>query len=192
MKSSKLLFIIYLICIANLISSQEFAIDKGALFINGMGSFSSQGGDLFEDEHNSRATIISLSPALNYFVRKGFFIGGSMEFSSQSQSDISMSGIGIGPHIGYAIGNPASKAFPYFNGGLRYYSMSVNYGVFGDANAAGIDIFFGFGVIVPVVPYVGVVFEAGYHSMNLNDKDADTSYSGNIFGVAVGIVGLIY
>jgi hypothetical protein len=192
MKLKRLLVIICFFGITSFTFCQEFVVDKGAILLAGMGSFSSQGGELFEDLDNNRLITVNLTPALSYFITKGFFVGGSLEFANQSQGDISINGIGIGPHVGYAFGNSVSTVFPYFDVGLRYYSMSIDYDSTGDSNASGTDIFFGFGMIVPIKNHIGLSFEGGYHMIDLKDRDTDTSSAGNIFAIAVGVVGLIF
>jgi hypothetical protein len=191
MKIKLLIFILCLLaCVSNL-SAQEFAVDKGATFIAGVASFTSQSGDLFEDYDGNNATTFNLSPSINYFVAKNFFVGGGLEFAYEKQGDYKSNNIGIGPQIGYAFGNENSTAFPFFDVGIRYYGMNIDYGS-DDSKGSGTDIFFGAGVVVPVKSHLGITFEAGYHMMDIKEKESDTSYSGNIFAIGIGIVGLLF
>jgi len=115
MKTKIILFVICLITLSSTVSAQQFALDKKATIISGSVSFMSQGGDLFEDLDGNKATSLTLAPNINYFITKNFFIGGSLEFSSEAQGDYSSNGIGIGPQIGYAFGGPESEVFPYLD-----------------------------------------------------------------------------
>jgi len=192
MKNKIILFILCFSALSFTISAQQYAVDKKATIISVSGSFMSQGGDLFEDIDGNKATNITFTPSLDYFITKNFFIGGSLEFSSQSQGDYSSNGIGIGPEIGYAFGGPQSKVFPYLGLGIRFYQMNADFGAGDDFQFSGSDIFFGGGVIVPIKANVGLIFSAGYHMLDLKDKDSDENYSGNIISIGVGISGLIF
>lgn len=167
MKLKSLFFaFVFLISTSNLFA-QEFAVDKGATFISGVASFTSQGGELFEDYDGNNASTFNLSPNVNFFVAKNFFIGGGLEFAHEKQGDYTSNNIGLGPQIGYAFGNENSTAFPYFDVGLRYYGMSVDYGS-GNSEGSGTDIFLGAGIVIPVKSHLGITFEAGYHMMDIN------------------------
>ncbi len=196
----KLNRILLLICIAILTQSaycQNFALDKGAFFVSGMGSFTNQGGDLFEDSGDNRLTTVSLIPSTNYFITKNFFIGAGLEFASQSQDDKSISTIGIGPQIGYAIGNENSTAYPYLNAGIRYYRMDMEYGGYdflgnNELAISGIDTFLGVGVLVPIKKHFGFVIEGSYHVTSLKENGTSESLLGNTFSFSFGFVGFIF
>ena len=192
MKNKIILFIICFSILSTAVLAQQYAVDKKATIISGTGSFMSQGGDLFEDIDGNKATTFTFTPNLNHFITKNFFIAGSFEFSSESQGDYSSNGIGIGPQIGYAFGGPQSQVFPYLDLGIGVYKMIVDYGPSDDFQFSGSDIFFGGGIIVPIKAHIGLVFEAGYHMLDLKDKDTGDSYAGNIFSIGVGISMLIF
>lgn len=182
-----ILIIVTLLLSSSLALSQEFAVDKGSTIISGMGSYASQGGDLFENSDGDRATTIMLMPTINYFVAPNISIGGGVAYTSQSQGDYSYHTIGIGPTLGYFIGDSNSKSHPYLAAGIRYYSMGDE-----DDSISGTDIVIGGGIITPVKNHVGIVLEAGYHIMSLKHKDWDKSESGNLIMVGIGIAGLLY
>ena len=182
--------VIILIGFCTISSGQEYAVDQGASFISGTASFSSNSGDLFNDADNHSYTTVTLSPTFNYFVAKNFFIGGGLELQSQTQGDISISSTGIGPQIGVAIGKSNSTVFPFLNLGLRYYSMSANYGSLGNSSTSGTDVILGFGVLVPVKTHIGLSIGGEYHSLSLKNSGVRTS--GNIFSLGIGIVGLLF
>ncbi len=192
MKNISILFTICLCVLSSTVSAQQYAIDKKATIILGSGSFMSKGGDLFEDIDGNKATAFTFKPSLDHFITKNFFIGGSLEFSTESQGDYSYNGIGIGPHIGYAFGGPQSQVFPFLELGILYYRMNADYGSGDDSQFSGSDISLGFGVIVPIKEHIGLIFGGGYHMMDLKDKDFDDNYSGNVFSVGIGIAGLLF
>ena len=194
MKTRLTLFIICFSGLSYIVSAQQYANDKKATIISGTGSFMSQGGDLFEDYDGNKATTITFTPNINHFITKSLFIGGGIELSTDSQGDYKSNAIGIGPQIGYVFGGPQSKALPYLDVGIRYYNSKTkfDYGSAGEFQTSGSDIFFGFGVIVPVKAHVGLVFEGGYHMLKLKSKDTDDTYSGNILSISVGIAGLLF
>lgn len=173
-------------------AAQQYAIDKKATIISGMGIFSSQSGDLFEDTNGNGYTTVTFNPTVNHFVTKNFFLGGGFEISTESQGTYHSNAIGIGPQLGYALGGPNSLVYPYLDLGISYYLMNADYGMNDNYHISGSDIAFGFGVIVPVKSHIGLIFEGGYHSINLKDKDSNQSYSGNIFSLGLGVAGLLF
>lgn len=193
MKNNFFFTVMFLIGITSITCGQEYAVDKGATFIAGTFSLMSQGGDMFLDSDNNKVTTITLTPSINHFVTKNFFIGGGIELSNESQGDYSSKSIGLGPQIGVAFGNINSKAFPYIDLGLRYYSMNMDFGgSYGKSQTSGSDLILGCGVLIPIKSHIGLVFEGGYHMLNLKDKDVNSKYSGKILSLAVGIVGILF
>lgn len=182
-----ILIIVILVLSSSFALSQQFAVDKGSTIISGMGSYASQGGDLFENSDGDRATTIMLMSIVNHFIAPNISIGAGVAYTSQSQGDYSYHTIGIGPTLGYFIGDSNSKGYPYLAAGIRYYSIGDE-----DDSISGTDIVIGAGIIAPVKDHVGIIIEAGYHIMNLKNKDWDESESGNIIMVGIGIAGLLY
>lgn len=192
MKVKSMFLLICFIAISSLLSAQQYAVDKKATIIAGSGIFMRQGGDLFEDSNGESATTVTFTPSINHFITKNLFIGGGMEFSKESQGDYNANSIGIGPQIGYAFGNSNSTVFPYLDLGIRYYSMTADYGYGDDYQFSGSDISLGFGLIIPLKTHLGLIFEGGYHMMDLKNKDLDDTASGNVFSIGIGIAGLLY
>jgi hypothetical protein len=192
MKIRNFLFIICFSGLSFSLSAQQYANDKKATIISGQGSFMSQGGDIFEDFEGNKATTFTFNPNINHFITKGFFIGGGLEFSIESQGDYKANAIGLGPQIGYAFGGPQSKAIPYLDLGIRYYTMHLDFGGGDDYQFSGTDINLGFGVIVPIKEHIGLIFEGGYQILDLKNKDSDENYSGDIFSIGIGIAGLLF
>ncbi|MBN1822301.1 MAG: hypothetical protein JXR31_13360 [Prolixibacteraceae bacterium] len=190
MKIKNLLFTLCFLTIAVVTNGQTFAIDQGAIWVGGMASFTSSGGDLFEYD-GDRASTITLAPTVNYFIVPNIFIGGSLEVSNSKQGDYKDTGFGIGPQVGYVIGNESSTSFPFIDAGAKLHTSKSEYGSY-DSKTSGTDIFVGAGIVLPVAGHIGFTVEAAYHMMKLKEKDADDSYSGNIFSIGIGITGLLY
>ena len=192
MKIRTLLFSIFLLGLASEISAQQFAVDQNAIMISGTGSFMTQGGDIFVDSGGNEQRIFSLTSEVNYFIARHLFIGGAIDFSRNSQGDYKSSGIGIGPRIGIAMGGLKDNVYPYISFGMKYYEMNANYGSGSDVRYSGSDMAFGVGVIVPLKPNIGLVFEGGYSILDLKNSDSGKKFQGNILSVGIGIAGLIY
>ena len=176
-----------------MIFGQDYAIDKKATMLSLMGSYTSSGGKLFEDANQNNVQTFTLTPSINHFVAKNFFIGGGFETSNQSQGGYSVKSFAIGPVIGYAFGKSDNTAFPYIDLGLRYYSSSSNTGYNNSVSAAGTDVFFDLGVIFPIKDHIGLTFEGGYQSLKLKMSDySHVTKSGNIFSFSMGFVGLLF
>lgn len=186
MKNRLFLTVLLGLFFSSFVYSQEYAVDKSASFLAGTASFSSQGGDLFEN-NGDRLTNLTLASSYNYFVAKNIFIGGALSYSLMSQGDNSYHTLGIGPSVGYAFGETKSKNYPFIAGGISYNTMGDD-----DDSISGTDIRLGGGMILCIREHLGIVIEAGYHLMSLSHKDWDESQSGNIFTIGVGITGLFY
>ncbi len=172
----------------SIVYSQDYVIDKGAIIISGIGSFSSRGGDLFENYEGYRLTTYMLMPNINYFVVSNFFVGGGIVYTRQKQGVDSQSTFGIGPTFGYALGQAKSKNYPYLAAGIRYYSLGFDTG----ESLSGTDIVIGAGLIAKVKENLGIIVEAGYHIMNLKYENSIKSESGDIISIGIGIAGLIF
>lgn len=183
-----MLFLIFSVSFA---FPQDYAVDKGAIVISGMASFSSWGGDLYEGSDSSRATIITLAPNIDYFVVKNIFIGGRILFESMSQGDYSLTTFGIGPQFGYAFGQKNSNIFPYLIAGVYYNTSTASNGT--DITFSGFDFKFGGGLMFTVAKHIGINIGASYNLVNRKSDDAGAeSESGDIIGLDVGISGLIF
>ena len=182
-----ILSILLLSFIATFAFSQEFAVDKGGFILSGTGSFTSQGGDLYEDFEGNRLSTFSLTSAANYFVVRNVFIGAGISYNRISQGDSSMSTIGIGPTVGYAFGKAEGKSYPYVATGIHFHSLG-----FDGETTSGTNILISAGMIFSVKKHLGLVLEIGYNFQNLKHEDWDESMSGNAFVISIGIAGLIF
>ena len=81
-------------------SGQESVIGKGSSMITGLASYTSTGSTYASD----RSTILTISPSMDYFILNHFFVGGGLSYSNQSLESYKITGLSIGPEIGYAFG----------------------------------------------------------------------------------------
>lgn len=175
------------------IAQAEYAVDKGAVILSGNIGFSSQGGDLYESS-GKRITNVSLTPSVSAFIGKNFFMGGAVEFASQSQGDVSISSTSIGPHIGYAGGSAANTTFPYFSLGARYHQEHYDLGtLYGDGSIGGLEYVMSLGAIISLKSHVGLNLGLEYHSLNLKPSGSMfSSVGGNVIALSVGVNGLLF
>jgi outer membrane protein W len=167
--------------------SQDFAVDKGSILFAGMASFSTSGGDLYENADGDRAMNITLEPSVNYFVIQNVGVGLKAQYSRDSQGDYTSSTLGIGPNLAYFLGDAESNMFPYLGAGFHYITNSVD-----DYTISGTDIAIIAGVLAPVKKNLGIMINASYHMMSLKHEDWDEAESGNIIMVGIGIAGMLY
>jgi outer membrane protein W len=165
-------------------------IDKGNFIVRGQASFSSWGGDLYEDSGGDRTTKISLTPGVDYFVMKGLAVGGALMYDRTSNDDYTDSTFGIGPEITYFfdIGKNGKGAFyPYIGAALfyEYYkskieTSDVNY----DEDGSGYSITVGPGICYMLTDAVGLnaMINYQYDSIKLEDTT-----SGNKITLALGL-----
>lgn len=184
--------LLFILSLNTVVSAQEFATDKKAIIIAGSASFTSAGGDFFEDSDGNKANSFTFSPNVDYFISKNFFIGGTLDFATQTQGDFTTDGFGVGPEVGYTFGSAESKAIPYLEAGVLYYQLNSDFDSGDDIRSVGSNITLGFGVIVPVEEHIGVTFGAGYNMLSLKDQDSGDRYTGRLFSVSVGIAGLLF
>lgn len=182
-----ILSILILSFIATFAFSQDFAVDKGGFILSGTGGFISQGGDLYEDFDGNRVSTFSLTSTVNYFVVRNVFIGAGLAYTRISRGDDSMSTIGIGPTVGYALGKAESKSYPYIATSIHFYSIGTD-----GETVSGTNIFISAGMIFSIKKHLGLILEIGYNFQNLKHEDWAESMSGNAFTISIGIAGLIF
>jgi len=158
------------------------ATDKGAILISGMASFSSQGGDLFEDVEENRLTTIAIVPSVFYFVIPGLGIGADVSYNRQSQGDNAFYTLGAGPKVGYFF-DSGSNVIPYAAAGFGFIT-------FGNGDSESGYIIKGGGGIMIRRGHLAVAIEAGYQYMSVDIEGE--SFSGNTIAVGVGFAGFLF
>lgn len=187
--------IIFFSCLfsTSLVVAQEYATDKGAGLFNIMGSFSSSGGSLFEDDHGHYSNSATFGLTASRFIARNIFLGAGVGYGRQSQGALYNTTYGVGPHIGLAAGGKKNQAFPFVHVGIHYYGANMRYDddYSNTIETKGSDIFGGIGLIIPIKKSIGIVFEGDYHALSLKDQD-ENHYGGKIFTLGIGLVGVFY
>ncbi len=115
-------------------SAQKSPIDEGSMIVEGSAYFATQSGKAYQDAEGNGISTISVSPQLGYFVSPSLMIGGHLDYSSTSQGDLSGSGFGFGPTIGYFFYLDRGKTeikgsiYPYIVGMFAYASSRTEVG----------------------------------------------------------------
>jgi len=166
------------------VHGQGFAIGRGATMITGLASFTSTGYSSGSD-HTS---VLTITPSINYFILDHFFIGGGFSYSNQSLNSGNITGLAIGPEIGYAFGKQDSKAFPYINAGWNFQSTKFDQSFYGLTDNNGSGVCFGLGMIIPLRSHVGFVLEGKYNKLNYSELNESV----DVISLNFGIVGLLF
>jgi hypothetical protein len=159
----------------------------GTMWISGTTGYSSAGGDL---TGSNRANSISFMPSFLYFAAPNLFLGPALSFERMSQGDYSRYTLGMGVKIGYAFGGNGN-VIPYLASGFQFGVMNAKAGS-AESKASGTDITLGAGLCYQAVKHVGVTFEAGYHFQSLKPEGEEKSVSGNVIGIGIGVIGMIF
>jgi hypothetical protein len=184
MKKLITILIVLLLC-STVLHAQNYAVDKGARIFAGTFSYSSIGGDDITHRYN----ILSLTPSFNYFVASHIFLGLAVAYNRTWQGDYSQSDIGIGPRLGYAMGNRNSSTFPFLLIGARYRSDSQSHDSY-SSKTTGSSIILAAGMIHALKTNLGTICQAAYHIMS-SSANGD-SYSTNMIVISIGIAALCY
>jgi len=174
----------------NELSQKKSPIDKGNFNIAGTLSIQSMGGELYEDD-GERLTISFLSPQFYYFVIPNLAVGGNISYSKQSQSDISLSTLGIGPTLSYFFRIESDKIYPFIRSGFLYSRYSIDVERIEDS-FFGYDFFFGGGLAFMLGKKVAVISEVNYHLQSLKEEGVENPDSGNVFVFTVGFSVFLY
>lgn len=167
--------------------AQGYAIDKGAWVLDGTVSLTSQGGELYENSQGDRLTSLSLAPSVLYFVVPGLAIGGSLNLGYAAQGDNSATTIGVGPEIAYFFGAPESTVYPFVDGSVGYFSLNTE-----GADASGITFEAGAGIAAMLSPSVALIIQATYNIANVSVDQVNETFSGNQFGLQMGVAAFLF
>jgi hypothetical protein len=187
MKKTWLCAAILLIAFCGIASVQT---GQGAIWVGGSGGFTSSGGDLYGggEDNKDRASLIALTPIVEYFVDPNLFIGPGLNWQHASQGEYSVNRLGIGARIGYAFPSGGSNPIPYLGASFLFNSASHD----GESSGSGTSILLGGGICVLAAKHAGITFEAGYQMDSWKGEHWDKSETGNIILVSIGVVGLVY
>jgi hypothetical protein len=180
-----ILLSLYFIIGTSCLFSQQYALDSGSIMLSGTANFTKYSGAFYKETEGTGTNLLSLSASGHYFIIPNLILGAGVDFSRLSQREDAFTTISAGPNLGYALGGPESKIFPYIITGYRYnlYEDVVD--------ITGSDIFFGIGAILLGADHVGLDLNVTYHIMNLEPEGGE-SQSGNVFSVGCGIAGFLF
>ena len=179
------------------VQAQQYAVDKGALWISGAASLSSHK----YDEADNGTTTLVLAPMVNYFLAPNIFLGVGANLTRVSHGQSSSTDIGIGPQAGYAVGSRSSSTFPFVSLGYRFLSQKEKYesnAAFlkatgtGEANASGNVIYISGGVVHAMKKNLGVTVEVSYRMQSQKWEGADESTKSKTLSVGLGLVGFVF
>lgn len=179
------------ILVAPSAAGQSFATDRGSWLVGGSASFTSQGGDMYED-NGDRLNTISLSPSAAYFVTRGLAVGGAVVFDRLSQGDFSATSLGVGPSFFYFFGSPNASVYPFIGVNPVYTTTSVDLGDLGNETIDGYGVIAQGGVALLLTRNVAFTVGAFYAYEKQNHEDLDESLDGNSFGLRVGLAAFVF
>jgi len=173
----------------------EYPVDKGSTMISGGFGFANASGNLYEDSKGNSATTLQIDSRVLRFVIPNFGLGGAVKLSRASQGDNSNTMLAIGPELGYFVGGPDSKTYPFFGMGFGYLRNSFERGSWGgekyEFTSSGTKFWFGAGVAFMVGSHLAIGCEGTYNLDNLKPEDGK-SESGSILILSVGLAGFIF
>lgn len=167
--------------------AQEYAIDQGSFILDGTVSFSSDGGDLYENLEGDRSNTVLLNPSALYFVAPGVAIGGELLVEYASQGEFSATAIGVGPEIAYFFGEADSSVYPFLAASVSYVSLSSDF-----FDASGIGFGLNAGAAFMLTRSVAISGSVGYDLQNLSVDQADETFSGNTFRLQLGVAAFLF
>lgn len=154
---------------------------KGTNLIAGTFSFTSQGGDLFENFDGDRQSQITFAPSYMKFVMDKLAVGAGVGLTRFSSGDFSNTQFSVSPKVAYFFdaGNPV---IPYAGLSVGY----INY----DGDADGLVFNLGGGIML-TRGALGINFEGGINIQRIKFDGRDDSISGNTIYLAVGLAGFL-
>jgi len=175
-------------------AAQDSPVDKGSFMISGQASYTSLGGDLFEDYAGNSINLIAINPGIGYFTTPGFMIGGDFSILHASWSDdADATLIGLGPKIAYFFNAKQDRTeqkgafYPYIEAFGQYFSVSLG------NNDASAFLYGGkVGFISMITNSVAIDAAVTYSGLSFKPDGADDSISGNILSVGVGLSQFIW
>jgi hypothetical protein len=189
-----LLTSVMFLLLSGTILGAQYPVDKGSTIISGGFSFTNSSGELYEDEEGHSTTTLTLAPSVLTFVVPNFAVGGHLQLTRVSQGDANATGLAIGPKLGYFVGGPNSKAYPYFGMGFGYLRSTFEVGSGyerGEYTISGTKFFFSAGVAIMVAPHLAIACEGTYNIDNLKPEHGESA-SGNTFAIVISLGGFIF
>lgn len=183
--------VLFLLVVAPLQAQATYAIDKGAVVLDGSISFTSSGGDLYENTAGDRASSITAMPAVMYFVMPGLAVGGQLLLDYSKQGDVSATSLGVGPSVAYFFGGPDASVFPFVQGTFDYVHTKIDLGGGDDFSASGWGVTGAVGAAFMLTKTVALIGDAFYRIESAKPQGGD-SVKGNVFGISLGVGAFIF
>jgi len=196
MKHFLLVIVVFLLsfCV-NAQDSESYATQRGSLSLTGGLSFSSLGGDRYENNDGDRRTIINFNPGISVFVVPSLALGMDASIYMGMQGDYTDTEFGVGPKITYYIaGHRKMKAYPFIEFSGIYYSGTDEYlsGSEIKSNTYNeLDINGGMGLMVMLGSHTGMTVALKYETNTYTYADNDAR-KGNLISFAFGFRSFIF
>jgi len=185
--------------------AQISPVDKGSAIISGDFSYSSSGGELYENNDGERITRIDFDPAVSFFVVPGFAAGLRLQYRHQIQGDHTTTTWGVGPEINYffhnseEISEAAGETYPFLQAAFFYSTMSFDSYSGEVVTRIYTTTHLGAGIAHMISNAVAISGLLAYDIENFKQEDAfdprlmaDDSISGDRIGLYVGLLIFLY
>ncbi len=164
---------------------QSAATSQGSHLISGMFSFTSQGGDLYNNFDDKPQNTIIFTPSYYNFVIDQLGVGGDFSLNRVSQGDFSFTTIGVGPKLAYFF-DSGGNGIPFIGGGFNYISIGD-----GDNTEGGFSTKIGGGIMVRK-GHLGVSLEVGWLRESYKPDGATDRINGSTIFFGAGLVGFLF
>jgi hypothetical protein len=186
MRHMTMVCVVLLLSMPIALSGQDYATDRGSFILGGAASFSSQGGDLYENADGDRLTTLTVNPYLLYFLSPGFGVGGELAVSRATQGEGDITSLGVGPAVAYFFGDAAATVRPFVEAHASYVSISSDF-----VDASGWGVGGGAGAAFMLSPTVALTLGGVYEIQNVSVEDLEDQ-DGDEFRVEAGIAAFIF
>ncbi len=183
-KTSAIAILFLLMGLSLVYGQRSAATDRDAMLVSGMVSFSTQGGDLYEQD-DDRFTTLTITPGLLYFIAPGIGLGIDYSYTRISERGTTSSSWGAGPKMGIFFDSGASF-IPFVSGGVNYLSIDP-----GDVSESGLRMKVSGGMLIRN-GHLAVSVEAGFVYDRFKFEGASSATTGNTILIGVGFAGFLY
>lgn len=168
------------VCTIGRAEAQEHATDRGSFILGGATGLSSNRytNESQGERQEFRSTFLYFSPRIQYLVRPGLAVGGSIDLNHSRYDDVSVTAYGLGPAVSYFFGAPDRVFLPYLSAqGSFAWVRGQDQEQVGYGGAAG--------VLYLLTRSVGVD-GSFFYRIHRSTGDAEFRTSNHTLGLAVG------
>jgi hypothetical protein len=166
---------------ASAVQAQSYATDRGSFILGGSTGLSSHRSVQQYDgqRHDYRFTYVYMAPRVQYFVRPGLALGGSLDLAHSRNRDDSATSYGVGPAIAFFFGEGERTLYPYVSAQTSYLRVSgrdtrqLGYGLAG-------------GMLYMLTRTVGLDGSLFFRGSSVTGLEEDQRVRDSVFGLAVG------